>query len=677
MRSVQSMLNRPPRRKQRGITVLNRPANKIVPAKKKQLSIKTQFALYFAIFIVLTSSVITYLSLTQIKTLTTMVYNRMSLSIGEQAISLIDTAQFARLCKTLDSTDPYYEEARTKLLAFKRETDCRYLYTMAPSKFTTIPWKDKEFPWRFIIDGSVDPSESDFSSIGENEEVKAYEAAFWNCMITKKPQSGFLQHSAQWGWLITTFFPILDHQGNLLGVLGCDFDASELQQKLQFQFAIFLFSTIVLLVIAGVIYSSMIAEIDLQNSHLNELTTIAKAASDAKNNFLASTSHEIRTPLNTIMGMSELALRENISGLARDYVNRIRTAGNSLISIINDILDFSRIESGKIEIIRSEYNFTSLLNDVISIINLRLNEKPVSLVTNIDKDLPTIMIGDEARIRQVLLNVLNNAVKYTINGTITMGVKSTSIDTDDESLYSCEGLPYNVKNIIFEIKDTGIGIKPEDMKKLFESFSQFDLQRNHGVEGTGLGLAICWNLCRLMGGTINAESEYGKGSTFTVVLPQIEKDKNQIEPDKYTEHNPDNKNKFTWTAPSARVMVVDDISTNLTVAQGLLSPYKMKIDCTTNGLSAIELAEKNSYDMIFMDQMMPGMDGIEAVKRIRGIENEKHSGHTPIIALTANVITGMREMFLQNGFDDFISKPIEINMLTAIVEKWMPREKRQ
>jgi len=379
-----------------------------------------------------------------------------------------------------------------------------------------------------------------------------------------------------------------------------------------------------------------------------------EASSKYKSEFLAMMSHEIRTPMNAILGMAELAMREKeLPPRAKEHVLTIRKSGVNLLSIINDILDFSKIDSGKLEIVPADYLFMSLIKDVTSIIEIKAADSRLEFRINVDDGIPRALVGDEARIRQIILNLLGNAVKYTAKGAVTLTVKSSPLD--DETV-----------NIIIEVADSGRGIKPEDIGKLFKDFVQIDLVKNKGIEGTGLGLAITNSLVKAMGGTIGVRSEYGKGSVFTVELPQKISHKEDFAEE--------SAHSASFTAPAAKVLVVDDVPTNLAVAQGLLSIYEIGVDTCLSGTEAIDAVALRNYDLIFMDHMMPGMDGIEAAARIRGLSSR--CAELPIIALTANAVSGMKEMFERSGFNGYISKPIEIPKLAAVLERWIPKEKQ-
>ncbi|MDR0885983.1 MAG: response regulator [Clostridiales Family XIII bacterium] len=406
-----------------------------------------------------------------------------------------------------------------------------------------------------------------------------------------------------------------------------------------------------------------------QFTRVEELKEEAEDASRAKGEFLTNMSHEMRTPLNAIIGLTELTLGKNgIDKPARNNLEKVYNSGVTLLGLINDILDLSKIESGKFEILPVEYDTPSLINDTIGLNIVRIGSNPIDFNIVVDEKLPSRLIGDDLRIRQVFNNILSNAFKYTKEGTVIWTI--TGEATSDSS--------YMITSVV---TDTGIGIKPEDLKKLFKEFNQVDTKSNRGTEGTGLGLSITMHLVEMMGGTIDVESEYGVGSTFTVKIPQKSigainigsEVAEKLSDYKYSDQKRDRSAKLIRNQmPYARVLVIDDVATNLDVAHGMLSPYGMTIDCVSSGIKAIELIEKADvhYDALFMDHMMPVMDGIEATKRIREIGTD-YARTVPIIALTANAISGNEEMFLKNGFQAFLSKPIDIMKLDAAVNKWV------
>ena len=394
-----------------------------------------------------------------------------------------------------------------------------------------------------------------------------------------------------------------------------------------------------------------------------------------KSMFLANMSHEIRTPLNAVIGLSELTLdNDRLGDDVEDKLEKIRASGMVILSIVNDILDISKLESGKFEIYATQYDTPSLINDVVSFNSVRIGEKPVTLKIDVSEELPGSLRGDDLRIKQIFNNLLSNAFKYTDSGTIEWRV---SFERDGDSGW-----------LVSSVRDTGIGIRPENVHNLFSEYNQVDTQANRKVEGTGLGLAITKRFVDMMGGTITVESEYGKGTTFHVRLRQqiaratpIGRDvaKSLMEMRYALAKRNTTKRQERAKLSYARVLVVDDITTNLDVARGMMKPYGMKVDCATSGRRAIEMirAEKARYDAIFMDHMMPEMDGIEAARIIHEEIGTEYARNIPIIALTANAVVGTEEMFLSKGFQDFIPKPIDTAKLDAVLRRWVRDKSRE
>ena len=412
-----------------------------------------------------------------------------------------------------------------------------------------------------------------------------------------------------------------------------------------------------------------------RSEQLEEALELAKAAmqqarraNSAKSEFLANMSHEIRTPINAVLGMNEMIIRESSNNRITTYARNVESAGKNLLSIINDILDFSKIEAGKMEIAESDYKLSSVLNDVTNMIVFKARQKDLQFNVKVDEALPDVLYGDEVRVRQVVTNVLNNAVKYTHEGSVSLSVNGERI-TDENGRENI--------NLVFRIQDTGIGIKEEDIGKLFKKFERIDLVQNNTVEGTGLGLSITHNLLELMNGKIEVESEYGKGSVFTIYLPQRIVSSEPIGnfQDKFERYVHTMKAyQESFRAPDAHILVVDDTDMNLTVIEGLLSKTDINLDTASGGAEALNLTREKKYDLILMDQRMPIMDGTETMKRIRE-QSDGMNIDTPVICLTADAVSGARNKYIAEGFTDYLSKPVESSTLEAALIKYLPSEK--
>lgn len=401
-----------------------------------------------------------------------------------------------------------------------------------------------------------------------------------------------------------------------------------------------------------------------EEQQLKEDLRVAQKSSEAKSNFLSNVSHEIRTPINAVLGMDEMILRETSDPRIKKYAMDIKNSGRTLVSLINDLLDFSRIEAGKLEIIPVEYEMSSVLNDLVNMISVKAEEKRLEFVVDVDETMPHLLIGDEIRIKQCIINILNNAVKYTERGSVTMIV---GYEKDDD-----KHILLNVR-----VKDTGIGMKEEDMKRLYTPFERIEENRNRTIEGTGLGMSIVKQLLDMMDSELQVSSVYGEGSEFWFDIRQeiiswepmgnfSEMYQRSIESVKEYES--------VFQAPDARVLVVDDTKMNLTVIEGLLEPTLVKVITAMSGAEALELVKNEKYDMIFLDQRMPGMDGIETLAAMKELPGDVIKD-VPVVALTANAISGAREKFIRAGFDDYLTKPIDTKKLEATMAAMLPQDK--
>lgn len=420
-------------------------------------------------------------------------------------------------------------------------------------------------------------------------------------------------------------------------------------------------------------------ELMIANEEAEKAKADAIAAANAKSVFLANMSHEIRTPINAILGMDTMILRECNDNEIHEYAGNIQSASQTLLSLINDILDFSKIETGKLELVAGDYALSSLINDVYHMLISKAKEKGLALNVESDKNLPAKLYGDEVRIRQIIVNILNNAIKYTQKGSVTLTVEMSDMKLSDMPDHSNDSKSENItdKNTIitFRIADTGIGIKKENISHLFDSFSRFDEEKNKYIEGTGLGLAITKQLVDLMNGEIVVTSEYGKGSVFTVSIPQkiISDLKIGDISEKYNEPSNKKKKKSTFTAPDANVLVVDDVKMNINVFKALLKRTEINVDSAMSGSEALDMIKEKKYDIIFLDHMMPDMDGIETYQNMKMLEDNPNKD-TTVVMLTANAIMGAKEEYLGIGFSDYLSKPVQAPKLEAMILKYLPEE---
>ncbi len=400
-----------------------------------------------------------------------------------------------------------------------------------------------------------------------------------------------------------------------------------------------------------------------QEKQLVKAMKIAEQSNEAKTSFLLSMSHEIRTPINAVLGMDEIILRESSDEAILSYAANIQSAGHALLSLINDVLDFSKIESGKLEILPVEYNIQTMMSDCYNMIIMRAEKKNLLLEIRCDPELPSGLLGDEIRIRQIIVNLLTNAVKYTSSGTVILylGFERTG-----------------ERQIMLKIsvKDTGMGISPENQKNLFKDFNRLDELNNRNIEGTGLGLSITRQLTQLMGGTISVNSTLGKGSEFCVDIPQTvvsDQPVREFVENRRAAPKPKKEYRERFQAPGARVLVVDDVKLNIDVMKGLLKNTKIRVDTAYSGAECLGLVKKNRYDLIFMDHLMPEMDGIQTLEKMREIPDLPNK-NTPVIALTANAMVGAKEKYTGLGFADYLSKPVQSEQLELMLLQYLPEE---
>ena len=566
-----------------------------------------------------------------------------------------------------DTGSADYEKIYNTLAVFRDNVELEYVYCIRQTEA-------KQFIFTMDLDL--------YTPAGFGDSVKYTEALASAGRGTAAVDE--VPYSDAWGKFYSAYSPVFDSSGLVAGIIAVDFSAEWFEAQLSAQtlstvasyFAILLLS----LLVAAVLSMMTVRPFVQMQARLMEEKMRAESSNRAKSDFLANMSHEIRTPINAVLGMNEMILREDRRAQARPedsappvrealknigvYAEDVKNAGHNLLAIINDILDFSKIEAGRIELQETIYQFSSVLNDLSNMFFFKAQDKGLAFIMDVDESLPDRLRGDEVRIRQVLTNILSNAVKYTEQGSVRLTVRGER-QGDGRLILTAS------------VEDTGIGIRPEDEGKLFSRFERLDMQRNSTVEGTGLGLVITKRLLDMMGGSISVRSAYGVGSAFTVVIPQgIEDDAPIGDYKKRFEASMQEAKPYreAFRAPDARILIVDDTQMNLNVVVNLLKKTEIQIDTATSGTDALALTDEKKYDAILMDQRMPGMNGTETLHQIRA-RAEGLNRDTPVICLTADAVVGARERYLNDGFADYLSKPVDGQVLERVILKYLPREK--
>ncbi|MDR1043566.1 MAG: response regulator [Candidatus Adiutrix sp.] len=540
---------------------------------------------------------------------------------AKHAALLMAESDLANLRKPEDTGSELWAAKRAQLIDFAKEYNVRFVYYLR--------WADGEL--QYIIDNDLDPGT--MVTPGMATEPDSYVHSAFDGEVTATEMG---KYAGIWDGLMSAYSPVFNSQGQVIAVAGVDISDSAMIAAGEHSRSV----NRMLMVELTTVLSAVIFLLIVYRRRARGFQT----AYQAKTQFLSMMSHEIRTPMNAIIGISEiLASDPSLSEGPKAYVEDIKTAGTALLSIINDILDLSKLELGKMKLSPINYSLERLLDNIITMAKFLAGEKNITVSLESDLEFPLYLNGDDVRLRQVLLNILGNAIKFTTEGSVTLKVSKAG------------------HNLVFEITDTGIGIKKEDLPFLFEAFKQVNTAKNRHIRGTGLGLSVSKYLVELMGGAIEVESEYDKGSLFRVIIPKVEGKKPQLS----------KKPKSDLNYGGAIVaLVVDDNELNLTVASGLLRIHGIQTDRAASGQEALEKVAHNKYQLIFMDQMMPEMDGLETTANIRAMGGAM--SEIPIIALTANAMAGVKETLLASGMNDFLSKPIQRDELSDILAKWIP-----
>jgi signal transduction histidine kinase/CheY-like chemotaxis protein len=564
--------------------------------------------------------------------------------------NIVDAEELNMYREEADMETEAYQALRQRLFEFAQSINVLYAYFIRPEKYNML----------YIIDNDYDLE----TQVGLGTEPITYEEHPWLTELLDERRaiySGLGVYDVGWDGLVTAYAPVFDSDGNVVAIAGVDMEDTAIIYTRRM---VLILTLVQIISVALVFVSGLISLINYHKERAAAVKARIKEtnASTAKSKFLATMSHEIRTPMNAIIGITQIQLqKKDLPGEYEDALGKIYRSGDNLLGIINDILDMSKIETGKMELNSAEYDLANLINDAVQTNVVKIGLKEINFTVDPGASLPSKLHGDELRLKQILNNLLSNAIKYTDKGDVKLSISHSAAGED--------------VLLRFSVEDTGQGLTPEDRDNLFSEYQRFNTDANRTTEGTGLGLSITKYLTEMMDGKIEVKSEYGKGSVFTVEVVQ-----RSVSSETIGAEISENLKKFSFAAdkkenrqmvrdimPYGKVLVVDDVDTNLYVAQGLLAPYKLDVEIASSGFAVIELIESGEvYDIIFMDHMMPQMDGLETTQKLR----EFGYGGV-IVALTANAIAGNAEMFKQNGFDGFISKPVDIRYMDAILNEFV------
>ena len=553
------------------------------------------------------------------------------LSVSRHAAELVTSEELDKLWTPEDMDKPLFAELRQRMVEFAELNDIMYVYYMRDTDGGLA---------QYIIDNDLSEE-----TVNLDTERFEWEEAAYESLVRVDSVAEMVKYQEGYEGLVSAFSPVFNADGNVVAIVGVDISDEQIRNirgTMNVLIPLLSFGTLVIL-ICGLLTVIIHSRADKERLYALESATHANRA---KSLFLANMSHEIRTPMNSIVGMSGLLSNEVLTEQQSSYVNDIKISATSLLGIINDILDISKIEAGKLQLSPVNYDIKELLSSVESVFLFAVQSKGITFNMNILSKLPDCLYGDDIRVRQILVNILGNAIKFTSEGGVIINAK-----TEGDML-------------VFDVMDSGIGIKAGDIGGIFVDFSQVDMSNTRNIQGTGLGLSITKNLVDMMGGVINVESEYGSGTTFHIEIPVVSGNLEELQAS--------NKESRTVRAPRASVLVVDDNEMNIKVAEGLLGLLGIICDTAMSGAKAIDMIDAKKYDIVFMDHMMPEMDGVETTKRLR---ERFEKDELVIVALTANAIEGTKAMLLESGMNDYLSKPIDQLRLNQVLRKWLPKDK--